>query len=313
MKSKVMTASQAVAEHINDGDTVYIGGFAASISYALVHEIIRQGKKDLTIVTASFNEHADQMVGAGCVARVQTSYFWMEVYGHCHCYRRAVERGIPRPIEVEDYTNFTMTLRLWAGAVGVPFVPTNSIKGSDIARYSSFMGEGKVKIIEDPFGSGVEYALVPALKPDVAIIHGHRADERGNVQFWGQLGDIPWGANASRKVIASVEEIVDHDVITHDPNRTYVPEFKVVAVVPEPWGSHPKPVQGYYDVDKDFIFNYIEMSRREDTWKQWMDKWVYGVKDRSEYVEKYIAEYGWKKFSQLRARSYPSSAVNYGF
>ena len=313
MLNKVMNAFQAVSQFVKDGDVLYIGGFAANISYALLHEIIRQNKKGLTIVTASFNEHADQLIGAGCISRLVTSYCWMEVYGQCHSFRRAIEKGIPHPIEIEDYTNFSMTMRLWAGAVGVPFVPVNSIKGSDIPRYSSWMGENKVKIIKDPFGSEIPYALVPALKPDVAIVHGHRADVRGNVQLWGQLGDIPWGANASRTVIASVEEVVDSEVIKHDPNRTYVPEFRVSAIVPEPWGSHPKPVQGYYDVDKQFIFDYINASKTIDGWQGYMDKWVYGVKDRTEYIEKIIQNFGLKHLQQLRAKLYASSTVNYGY
>ncbi|NPV93240.1 MAG: CoA transferase subunit A [Firmicutes bacterium] len=309
---KVMDAATAVSKYIKDGDVVYLGGFAANISYALIHEIIRQKKKNLTIVTSSFNEHGDQLIGAGCVSRVVTSYFWMEVFGQCYSFRRSLEKGIPQPLEIEDYSNFSMTMRLWAGAMGIPYVPVNSIKGSDIAKHTSWMGENKVHIAEDPFSSGTIHALVPALKPDLAILHCHRSDNRGNLQIWGQLGDIPWGARASRTVIATVEEVVDSDVVKHDPNRTCVPEFMVSAVVPEPWASHPKPVQGYYDVDRDFIFKYINASKTEAGLQDYFDKWIYGVKDRTEYLEKFIKEYGLQRLQNLKSKQYASFSVNYG-
>ncbi|HWQ75404.1 MAG TPA: CoA-transferase [Syntrophomonas sp.] len=312
MANKVMTAKEAVSQFVKDGDVVYIGGFAANISYALIHEIIRQNKKDLTIVTSSFNEHGDQLVGAGCVSRIETSYFWMEVFGQCSCFRRAFEKQIPHKVEIEEYSNFAMVARLMAGSLGIPYVPLNSLKGSDLVNHSAWRGENKVKLVQDPFGSGNTHALVPALNPDVAIVHAHRSDAAGNLQIWGQVGDIGWGAKASKKVIATVEEIVDSEVIKHDPNRTIVPDFMVSAVIEEPWGSHPKPVQGIYDMDRDFVFQYIRNSKTEEGWKSYMDEWVYGVKDRTEYMEKLISKYGLKRVQDLKAQQYCAASVNYG-
>jgi len=312
LNNKVMTAKDAVSQYIKDGDVVYIGGFAANISYALTHEIIRQKKKDLTIVTSSFNEHGDQLVGAGCVSRIETSYFWMEVFGQCSCFRRAAEKSIPHSVQIEEYSNFAMVARFMAGALGIPYVPLNAIKGSDLAEQTAWKGDKKLKIMSDPFGSGTVHALVPALQPDIAIVHAHRSDENGNLQIWGQVGDIPWGAKASRTVIATVEEVVDGDVIKHDPNRTCIPDFMVSAIVPEPFASHPKPVQGYYNVDRDFIFNYIKLAKTEEGLKEFMDEWVYGVKDRTEYIEKFIKKYGWQRFQGLKSSQYSAASVNYG-
>lgn len=311
--SKVMTAKEAVSRFIPDGSTVAIGSFFHTIAYDITHEIIRQQKKHLTICAPSFNEHADQLIGAGCVDRIVSSYVWMEVFGPLYCFRRAMEKGIPHKIEMEDYTNFSMMARLVAGALGLPYVPVHSMKGSDMMTCSSWMGENKVKLMQDPFGSGIEHALVPALKPDVAYIHAQRADEEGNVQMWGILGDAPFSLRASGQVIVSVEEVVSRDVIGRDPNRTVLPGYKVVAVVESPFGSHPKNSQGYYNVDRDFIFKYIRESRTAEGWKQFMDEWVYGVADRTAYLEKYIDTFGMKKFQGLKAKDMSSGSVNYGF
>jgi len=311
--SKVMTAREAVSRFIHDGDTVTVGGFWHAISYALTHEIIRQGKKQLTICASGFNEQADQMIGAGCVDRMITSYVWLEVFGPTYAFRRAMEKGIPHKIEIEEYTNFSMAMRFMAGALGIPYVPLNSLKGSDLMNYSSWMGSDKAKLLEDPFGSGVEHAVVPALKPDVGFLHAQRADEEGNVQLWGALGDSPWSVRACKNIIVSVEEVVSREEIGRDPNRTVIPAYKVAAVVREPYGAHPKSIQGHYREDRDFLFEYVRMSKTEQGWQKFMDQWVFGVSDRSEYMEKFIATYGFKKFLDLKARSIHSSSVNYGY
>jgi glutaconate CoA-transferase subunit A len=311
--SKAMSAKEAVSKFLHDGTTVLVAGFFHTISYALTHEIIRQQKKHLTICAAAFNEHADQLIGAGCVDRVITSYLWMEVFGPCYSFRRSLEKGIPHKIEIEDYSNFSMAVRFMAGALGIPYIPLHSLKGSDMMNHSSWMGENKVKLVQDPFGSGIEHAVVPALKPDIGFIHAQRADEEGNVQLWGGSGDAPWSIRACKTVIVSVEEIVSREEIGRDPNRTVLPAYKVSAVVKEPYGSHPKHSQGYYSEDRDFIFEYINMSKNEDTWKQFMDEWVYGVSDRHEYMEKYIKKYGFNKFRSLIANTIQSNSINYGF
>ncbi len=311
--SKVMTSKEAVSKFIQDGMTVFVGGFFHAISYGITHEIIRQGKKHLTICQSSFNEHADQLIGSGCVDRVISSYVGMEIFGYLSCWRRAMEKGIPHPIEVEDYSNFSMTARFLAGALGIPYIPVNSLKGTDMMTHSRWMGENKVKLMEDPFGSGASHALVPALKPEVGYFHAQRADREGNVQMWGILGDAPWSLRACEKVIVSVEEVVSREDIGKDPNRTILPAYKVVAVVEEPFGAHPKNTQGYYDVDRDFIYEYVRASKNPDTWKAFMDEWVYGVSDRVEYIEKYIRKFGYRRFAKLKARNMRSESVNYGY
>jgi len=312
-KSKVMTAKEAVSQFIQDGMTVGVGGFFHSISYVLTHEIIRQKRKHLTICQPSFNEHADQMIGAGCVDRIISSYVWMEVFGPLYCFRRAMEKGIPHKIEMEDYTNFAVMARYLAGALGIPYIPINSMKGSDMVTHSAWMGENKAKVMKDPFGSGYDHVLVPALQPDVGYFHCQRADEEGNSQMWGIWGDMPWSMRACKKVIVSCEEIVSRELIGKDPNRTIIPAYKVVAVVPAPFGAHPKHCQGYYDVDREFIFKYIRESRTPEGWQKFMDEWVYGVADRDEYIKKFIDTAGIRKYLDLQAKDMSCTSVNYGF
>ncbi len=311
--SKVMTAREAVSGFVEDGMTVASGGFFHSISYVLNHEIIRQNKKHLTICQASFNEQADQLIGAGCVDRIIASYVWMEVFGPCYCFRRAMEKGFPHKVEMEDYTNFAMMARFLAGSLGIPYIPINSMKGSDMLKYSAWMGDDKAKLMKDPFGSGYEHVLVPALQPDIGIFHVQRADEEGNAQMWGILGDAPWSMRACKKVIISCEELATREAIGRDPNRTILPGYKVVAVVPAPFGAHPKNCQGHYDVDRPFIFKYIQESKTVEGWQKFMDEWIYGVSDRAQYLEKYVNTFGMQKFLDLKARDISSSSVNYGF
>lgn len=311
--SKVMTAQEAVSRFVEDGMTVASGGFFHCISYVLNHELIRQQKRHLTICQASFNEQADQLIGAGCVDRIIASYVWMEVFGPCACFRRAMEKGIPHKIEMEDYTNFAMMARFLAGSLGLPYIPINSMKGSDMMKYPAWMGENKAKLLKDPFGSGFEHVLVPALQPDIGCFHVQRADEEGNAQMWGILGDAPWSMRACKKVIISCEELITREAIGRDPNRTVLPGYKVVAVVPAPFGAHPKNCQGYYDVDRPFIFKYIQESKTIEGWQTFMDEWVFGVSNRLEYLEKYVKTFGMQKFLDLKARDISSSSVNYGF
>lgn len=312
-KSKVMNTSEAVSKFIHDGMEVAVGGFFHSISYVLTHEIIRQNKKHLTICQPSFSVFGDQLIGAGCADRIVSSYCWMEVFGPCYAFRRAMEKGIPHKVEMEDYTNFAMIARFLAGSLGIPYIPIHSMKGSDMMDHRSWMGENKVRLMADPFGSGIEHALVPALNPDIGYFHAQRADEEGNVQMWGILGDYPLSMRACKEVIVSVEEVVTREAIGRDPNRTILPGYKVVAVVHEPFGAHPKPSQGFYGTDREFIFKYIRESRTEDGWKKFMDEWVYGIADRKAYLKKYIDTFGMEKFMGLKAKDMSAGSVNYGY
>ncbi len=249
--SKVMTMKEAIAEHVSDGDFLFIGGYICRTPFAAIHEIIRQGKKELTITRSNAADDFDMMIGAGVVRRFVATFLSLGYFGLGRCYRRSIEEGVPHKIELEEYTNLSLPMMLMAGAMGMPFVPVKDMVGSDLLNVQSFMGENKYKMIDSPF-DGSRTMLVPALHPDVAIIHVQQADEDGNAQIWGIGGDCQAGANAARKVIVSCERIVSRDVIGKDPSRTIVPDFKVVAVVEEPFGAHPGYTPGFYDVDFRF-------------------------------------------------------------
>jgi len=293
---------EAIEKFVYDGDTLLAEGFTQLIPYAAGHEIIRQGKKDLTLCRLTPDIIYDQLIGAGCAKKIVFSWAGNPGLGSLYCFRRAVEKGIPNKIELEEYTHFGMVCRLFAGAVNLPFMILRSGAGSDLPKWNS-----NVKKILCPY-TGEELYTVPALKPDVTIIHAQRADEEGNTQIWGILGAQKEACFAAKRVIVSVEEIVDKDIICSDPNRTLIPGFIVDAVVEEPFGAHPSYVQGYYDRDNDFYIEWKEISRDEKKIKEYFDEWIYGVKDRGEYVEKL----GVKKIRKLLPKNKFSQPVNYG-
>lgn len=298
--SKVMTTAEAVNTFVRDGDFLFIGGYICRPPFAAIHEIIRQKKRGLTVTRSNAADDFDMLIGAGCVSRFISTFISLGLYGLARCYRRSMEKGIPHKIEVEEYTNLSLPMMLMAGATGMPFVPVKDMAGTDLLKVSSFMGEGKFKIIESPF-DGSPTMLVPALKPDLAIIHVQQADAEGNAQIWGIGGDCRWGANAAEKVIVSCERIVSRDVVGKDPSRTIVPGFKVVAVTEEPFGAHPGYTPGFYDVDFGYGYDYQQASSTEDGFAEFLDEWVFGVKDRTAYTEHFIRKYGYEKFRELEA------------
>ncbi len=309
---KVTTMKDAIAAHVHDGDFLFIGGYICRPPFSAVHEIIRQKKKDLTVTRSNAADEFDMLIGAGCVKRFIATFLSLGLYGLARCYRRSIEQGIPHKIEVEEYTNLSLPMMLMAGAMGMPFVPVKDMAGTDLLNIRSFMGEGKYKLIESPF-DGTPVLLVPALNPDVAIIHVQQADEEGNAQMWGIGGDCKYGANASKKVIVSCERIVSREVIGKDPSRTIVPQFKVAAVVEEPFGAHPGYTPGFYDVDFSFGYLYQQASNTVDGFTQFLDEWVYGVHDRTEYVNNYIKRFGYTQFKKLEARFDYGYPVSYEF
>jgi glutaconate CoA-transferase subunit A len=296
---------EAVSRFIEDGDSIVMGAaLEAAIPFAVGHEIIRQGRKDLTLVGPISDMLFDQIIGSGCVKKVAAAWVGNVIMGVGYNMRRAVEEGIPRKIEVDDYTNFAISLALHAGALSIPFIPTKSLLGTGM------MAEGRFfKEMECPY-TKEKLALVPALKPDVAIIQVQRADEEGNAHFWGGSGVTKEAAMASRKVIVVVEEIVSRKVIQRDPNRTLIPGFLVSAVVPEPWGAHPSPMQGYYNRDHEKYMTYHQESKERKGYLKWLDTWVFGVKDRSEYI-KLLGE---EKIKSLLVKHHRKSIpVDYGY
>lgn len=273
-----MTMREAIAEHVPSGSMVLLGAqLEQMIPFAAGHELIRQGRRDLTLVGPISDILFDQLTGAGCVARVMAAWVGNVSAGVGYCFRRAVEQGIPRRIETVDYSNFTLALALHAAALGVPFLPTYATLGSDLLKKNGNLREFSSPVSEE------KLVAVRALRPDVAILQAQRADALGNAHIWGSLGVAVDGARAARKVIVVAEEIVAPEIIASDPNRTLVPGFLVSAVVNEPWGAHPSPVQGYYGRDHAFFAEYHERTRRIEDFELWLAEWVLGVSDRREY------------------------------
>jgi len=310
--SKVCAMKEAIAKHVSDGDFLFIGGYICRTPFSAIHEIIRQGKKDLTITRSNAADDFDMMIGAGVVKRFIATFLSLGFFGLGRCYRRSMEKGLPHKIEVEEYTNLSLPMMLMAGAMGMPFVPVKDMAGSDLLKVKSFMGENKYKEIRSPF-DGSPIVLVPALHPDVAIIHVQQADEDGNAQIWGIGGDCQYGANAASKVIVSCERIVGREVIGKDPSRTIVPDFKVAAVVEEPFGAHPGYTPGFYDVDLAFGNLYKTASSTEEDFKKFLDDWVFGVADRQEYIGRYIARFGYPAFKALEAKFDFGYPVSYSY
>ncbi|HIC88990.1 MAG TPA: CoA transferase subunit A [Anaerolineae bacterium] len=302
MRDKLMSMEEAIASYVHDGDSVAIEGFTAFICFAAAHEIIRQGKRELILCRMTPDLIYDQMVAAGCARKLVFSYLGNPGVGSLHCVRRAVEKGIPRSLEVEEYSHFGMMGRYTAGAAHLPFFPLRSYLGSDLPQANS-----RIRFVEDPYTGG-RIAVVPPLNPDVTVVHAQRADVQGNTQIWGLLGVQKEAAFAAKHVVVVVEEIVGEDVIRSDPNRTVIPGLIVDAVVHEPYAAHPSYVQGYYDRDNQFYLEWDRISRDEAAVQQWLDEWVYGVRDRAEYVEK-MGNQVWKRLQPGEAHAKP---VNYG-
>ena len=275
---KVKSLHEAIATDVQDGISVAMGcGLESLIPFAASYEIIRQRKRKLTLIAPISDIQFDQLIGAGCVEKIIASWVGNVAAGLGHNYRRAAEAGIPNSIEIEEHSNFTIGLGLQAAASGLPFLPTKTVKGSDFANGEQF------KRVNCPF-TGEELLAVRAIRPDVAVLHVQRADKEGNAHVWGNFGVTREAALAAKKVILTCEEIVDHEVILSDPNRTVIPGFVVSSVVHEPLGSHPSPTQGYSRRDDDFYFEYHKATRTREGFEQWLQKYVLGVKDHRAFL-----------------------------
>lgn len=297
--SKLTSLRRAVEEHVRDGDLLYLAGFTHLIPFAAGHEIMRQGRRGLVIARATPDLIYDQMVAAGCARKVIFSYMGNPGVGSLRLVRAAIERG---EIEWEEYSHFGMISRLQAGASGLPFMPMNQTGAQDLESANP-----NIRRIPDPYG-GKDVVVVPALNPDVAIIHVQRADTSGNSHLWGIVGEQKEAAFAARKVILTAEEIVDESVIRSDPNRTLIPGLVVDAVCHVPHASHPSYAQGFYDRDNSFYVNWDRTSQSPADVKVWLDEWVYGVRDRESYWEKL----GPAVHARLQVHPRYSEGINYG-
>jgi glutaconate CoA-transferase subunit A len=263
------------------------------VPFAAGHELIRQGRRDLTLVGPISDALFDQLIGAGCVARVEAAWVGNVSEGLGHCYRRAAESGVPRAIEIRDHSNFSISLALWAAAWNLPFIPTRTLVGSDIPR-----GNPGLEVRPD-------HVRVRPVRPDVAILHVQRADAEGRAHAWGPLGVTEEAGLAAVRVILTCEELVDESITLSDPNRVLLPETKVAAVVHEPGGAHPAPVQGCWRRDHAAYRDYAGRSRSEPGFREWLRERVLEVPDRRAYLERFVDP-------ALRIRgSRPSAPVNY--
>ena len=273
---KRMTEAEAVSQFIKDGDyigTELYGTVRAPMS--LVNEMVRQGVKDLRVAGQGVLE-LDMLLAASRIKELDFTYIGLEVYGVSNCLRREVESG--RVETVVEWSNAAITWRFKATAIGVPFIPTRSMLGTDTFNYSA------AKVVECPF-TGDPICLLPALILDVGLIHVHRADKYGNAQIDGISGFSAEMARASKRLIISAEEIVDSEIIRQAPDRTIIPYYLVDAVVKAPYGSHPGEMCYQYKRDEAQIREWVEASKDPHTTQDYLDKYIYGVKDHEQYLE----------------------------
>jgi glutaconate CoA-transferase subunit A len=297
--NKLTSLQQAIHDHVHEGDVLYASGFTHLIPFAAGHEIIRQEIGNLTLARATPDLIYDQMVAAGCARKVIFSYMGNPGVGSLRFIRSEIEHG---NLEWEEYSHFGMISRLQAGASGMPFIPMNPTGAADLEKANPL-----IRRVTDPY-SGKEVVVVPALNPDVAIIHVQRADQDGNAHIWGIIGEQKEAAFAASRVILTAEEIVDEEVIRSDPNRTLIPGFIVDAVCHTPYAAHPSYTQGYYDRDNAFYLEWDEISKTREGVQRYLDEWVYGVPDREAYWQKL----GPAVHQRLQVPSRPSVIVDYG-
>lgn len=270
--------SEAIAELVPDGSSVAMGlQLEQMIPFAAGHEIIRQRKRDLRLIGPISDCLFDQLIGAGCAKDVVAAWVGNVMMGQAYNFRRAVETSA---IRVFNMTNFTIALGLQAGAMGVPFLPTRTAMGSDVPKANHFFYQ-----IISPFEPKETLYAVRAIVPDVTIVNVQRADSEGNAHCWGNFGVMLEAVRAAKTVIVVAEEIAPAEVIASDPNRTVIPGFLVSAVVHEPFGAHPSPVQGYYSRDNEFFRVYHAETKAPEAYASWRARWVDGVQDRAAYVD----------------------------
>lgn len=300
-----MSMKEAIERYVPDGTTIALGlALEPCIPYAAGHEMIRQQRHDLTLIGPISDILFDELIGAGCVAKITAAWVGNVSEGLGHCYRRAVEKQIPRAISVEEHSNYSIALALLAASLGAPYIPTRSLLGSDIPRKNPALQQATSPLDASPV------ILVPAIQPDVTILHVQRSDAEGNFHTWGSLGVSEEAMLAARDVIIEAEEIVEHEVIASDPNRVLGPAFKVRAVVREPWGAHPSPVQGYYNRDHQFFHEYHQRTRSPEGFQQWLNDWVLQIADRAAY----LSRLGEAHLQTLKVKEHRYAApVDYGY
>jgi glutaconate CoA-transferase subunit A len=296
--NKVISLKEAVKKYIKPNQKIYISGFAYQESFAFVYEMIRQNKKNLFIIKTSGGLLVDMLIGAKCVKKLLVSHVWNSV-GPVPAYnfRRVIEGKLNYKIELEELSFGVLTLAFFAGATGLPFIPTTPVQGTGHFTYRTFLGEDKFKLIKNPFGKE-KVCVVKPIKPDIGIIHVQRADENGNSQILGPLAELKYASNACNKLIVTTEEIVSKKLIKKEPEKTVILGDYVEAVIKVPFGGHPSDVYKYYHRDIDFYKFYGEISRTEDGFKKFLNEWIINVKDHKQYLKK-LGEKRIKKISWM--------------
>jgi glutaconate CoA-transferase subunit A len=277
-----VTDLETAIGNIEPGSSIAAGlALEHAIPFAAGHELVRQGIEGLTLIGPISDVLFDQLVGAGLVSRIRAAWVGNVSAGSGYRFREAVESGA---IDVENHSNFSIALALRAAAMGVPYLPTRSLLGSDVFAESDLFREA-----ENPFGEG-RVALVPGIEPDWAIVHAQRASPAGDVHFWGNAGILDPAVGAAENVLVTVEEVVDEDVIKSDPSRVAITRQETTAVVECPWGAHPSPLAGHYNRDHDHYMRYSRETESQAGYDEWAEEWIHGVEDRAEYAERIDAD-----------------------
>jgi len=307
-----MSAKEAIAEFVHDGDIIYLGFGATFCSFALAYEIIRQGKKDLDLIGGTPQPQLQQLLFYSGVCTRTRSGAITGIRGAKP--GRIWEMAEEGAFQFEDYSNLTCTLMMMAGALGMPFFPTRSILGTDFLKEENihhrhgYLGDEKLRVISDPY-TGRPVVALPAVKPGIAIWHAQRADEYGNVQAWGMYADARWGLWAAERVVVTAEEIVPTTVIRSDPNRTILPGPRVSAVVHQPYGGFPGELPGFYMQDGGML--RLSLNAVPD----YLAEWVYGCADHDEFLQRYVEKFGFHWFQGFfpKNKQQPIGTVDYGY
>jgi len=269
--ASILSLSEAIREHVRDGDTIALEGFTHLIPFAAGHEIIRQQRRNLTVIRMTPDLIYDQLIGAGCVSKIVFSWGGNPGVGSLHRLRDAVENGWPGPLAIEEHAHAGMAAAYAAGASNLPFGLLRGYIGTDLLKYNS-----RIKFVECPF-TGEKLAAIPAHRPDVTIIHAQKADHRGNVLMWGVVGVHKEALLAAKRSIVTVEEIVNH--LDAPPNAVVLPSWVVGSVCEVKGGAFPSYAQGYYQRNNAFYKKWDDIARERDSFQAWIDRHVLGTAD----------------------------------
>ena len=292
-QTKVMSLGEAVDRYVFDGCHMSIGGFTINRNpMAAVYEIIRQRKKHIHLYAHSNGQGVDELIGAGCVDRLEIAYAGSGRFAPtCVRFKKAVQNG---DLQVEDYSNYQMTLRFLAGAMGIPFLPTRSSLGTDIIDKWGFspelressdrMPDQKLVVMDNPFGNwgnAPRLVLVPAITTDVTFIHVQRADIQGTARMEGLTFSDVEQAKSARHLVVTCEELIQDDSLKQNPDSNQIPHFCVSAVVHVPWGAYPTACYHHYDYDPAYLNEYRKSAEDDQLYSAYLNKYVYGVRDHA--------------------------------